>query len=398
MRWMFLAVAASLFSGQGQEERQQRMRLALASPEPRVEELMALRTARIDQALRSPERLWQFVTLPEPFYVERRAAAVQGRGSIPVEWVPRLWRAIGELRSEQQRHRWGLKSHPLSAAMNLPSSIEPERQRRIFGHGWSVPDRPIEYPLTREEREQAPWPWQVQVALGDLYSGLIPNTYAPLERDKAEAYLAAVLTMPCTTDEEAQWFVEATQSSSHFKTPAIMAALRNIGVNPALPGAAAQVSGMYADATRLWDDPRAYWIGYAGILNILRKTPHAVAREGAAYQAVHLREAFRDGAELRRPIPAAVILDMSRRGLTPDTGSEWKRLYTYVFSVVAALDEPPFQADRGMSPESPMVSQRLGEFRQWYEAQRSALEDLARQQQRELDEAERVLAGFEKCL
>ena len=51
-----------------------------------------------------------------------------------------------------------------------------------------------------------------------------------------------------------------------------------------------------------------------------------------------------------------------------------------------------------MSPESPMVSQRLGEFRQWYEAHRSALEDLARQQQRELDEAERVLAGFEKCL
>jgi len=48
------------------------------------------------------------------------------------------------------------------------------------------------------------------------------RTYAPLERDKAEAYLAAVLTMPCTTDEEAQWFVEATQSSSHFKTPAIM--------------------------------------------------------------------------------------------------------------------------------------------------------------------------------
>src|SRR5437867_3373029 len=217
MPWHFLVVTAALLFGQRPEERQERTRVALASPEPTVEKLMALRTERIDQALRSPELLWQFVTLPAPLYLERRAAALQGRGVIPVEWVPRLWRAIGELRREQQRHQWGLKSNPLSARMYSPPSSEPERQRRILGHDWSVPDQPIEYPLTPDERERAPWPWQVQVALRDLYNGLIPSTYAPLQREKAEAYLAAVIAMPCGTDDEAQSFVEAAQSSSHFK-------------------------------------------------------------------------------------------------------------------------------------------------------------------------------------
>lgn len=203
-RWHVLLVSAGLLFGQGADGRQQRARLALASAEPRVEDLMALRTDRIDRALRSPESLWQFVTLPEPFYLERRAAAVQGRGVIRVEWLPKLWRAIGELRHEVQLHHWGLKPHPLSSVMMGHASTEPERQRRILGHGWKAPNAPMDYPLTPEERERAPWPWQVEQALRDLHRGPIPSTYAPLEREKAEAYLAAVLTLPCGTDEEAQ--------------------------------------------------------------------------------------------------------------------------------------------------------------------------------------------------
>ncbi len=116
-----------------------------------------------------------------------------------------------------------------------------------------------------------------------------------------------------------------------------------------------------------------------------------------AYGARDLRTVFRDGNDYTRPIPAAVILDMSTRALDPQSGSNWERLYTYVFGVIAAVDEPPFPAESELSPDSPQVAQRLREFRQWYETRRASLEALAAQQKPELEETQRVLAGSEKC-
>ena len=55
MRWYLLVVISALLFGQGSPEREQRRKLAREFPEPGVEQLMALRSARIDEALRSPE-------------------------------------------------------------------------------------------------------------------------------------------------------------------------------------------------------------------------------------------------------------------------------------------------------------------------------------------------------
>ena len=261
----------------------------------------------------------------------------------------------------------------------------------ILGHQWTPPKELVEYPLTPAERERAPWPWQVQQALQDLYGGLVPSTYAPLERAKAEAYLAAVLTMPCGTDDEAQLLVQATQYSSHFKTPAVMGALRNIAMNPNHPLAAVQVTSMFADATRLWDDPASWAIGNAGMLDILRGSPHAAARNNAVYAIRNLREAFRSGGTTRRALPAAVILEASRRALDTTTAAEWDRLYVYAFSAIEALDDPPFPAERGMDPASPLVAQRLAAFGRWYDAERQGLQALAREQAAEVERSARVL-------
>ncbi len=164
-------------------------------------------------ALQSADALWAFVTAAEQNYVERRAAAYQAKGLVPVTWLPKIWTAIGELRREERAHGFGLKPHPLSSIALMPRGPEVERSRQILGHAWTAPAQPADYPLTPKEREDAPWPWQVKEALRDLSAGLIPSTYSPLERDKAGAYLSAVLTMPCGTDEEAQSFVEAVQGS-----------------------------------------------------------------------------------------------------------------------------------------------------------------------------------------
>jgi hypothetical protein len=389
--------ALTLLLWQVVDPRDQRIRLALATPEPTAEQLKAVNSARITAALQSAEALWAFVTAPEPSYLERRAAAYQAKGLVPVTWLPKVWAAIGELRREEREHGFGLKPHPLSSLAWTPPRGPARGVRQILGHSWTAPVQPLDYPLTPTEREEAPWPWQVREALRDLNAGLIPRTYAPLERAGADAYLSAALAMPCGTDDEAQSFVEAVQGSSHYKTPAIMGALRNIATNPRLPIAAIHAGTTYADATRLWNDPRSWALGAAGLVDMLRNSPHVEARKTAAYSARSLREAFADGRTRRRPLPAAVILELSRLALDPAAGDEWTRLYAYAFSVVEALDDPPFKAERGMAPLAPDVARRLRDFTVWLEPHRRGLEELAAAQQPAIDEANEMLARSATC-
>jgi len=397
MTWRVLLCAVTVLLGQIPAERLQRMRLAEANPIPGSTQLQAVRSDRITRALRSPDDLWAFVTSAEPMYLERRAAAYQAKGLVPVTWLPKIWRAIGELRREQASSEFLLKSHPISATVYMPQGPRREGPRSILGHTWTPPAQPIDYPLTPRERERAPWPWQVQQALNDLTGGLVPSTYSPLEREKADAYLAAVLTMPCATDEEATWLISAVQSSSHHKTPAIMATLLNIALNPRLPLAAVQVGTTYADATRLWNDPRAWDLGAAGLLEILRNSPHIEGRRTAAYSAKSLRERFADGRTTSRPLPAAVLLEMSRLALDPAAGNEWTRLYVYALSVVEALDEKPFLPQRGMDPASPDVQRRLKDFAAWFAEHRRELDALAAAQHPAIDAAQRILAQTTTC-
>ena len=214
---------------------------------------------------------------------------------------------------------------------------------------------------------------------------------------KADAYLSAVLTMPCGTDDEAKLLLEASHGTSHYKTPAIMAAWRNMALNPQFPIAAIQVGASYADATRLWNDPRSWAIGAAGMAEILRDTPHPQARHSVGAWARSLREVFVDGHDRRRPLPAAVILEMSRLALDYRVEDQWTRLYVYAFSVIEALDEPPFPAARNMEPSSPDVARRLGEFGDWFAQHRRELEDLAAAQKPAIDEAAARLAGTATC-
>ncbi len=176
-----------------------------------------------------------------------------------------------------------------------------------------------------------------------------------------------------------------------------MGALRNIATNPAHPIAAIHAATTYADATRLWTDPRSWALGAAGLADILRGSPHTEARQTAAYSARSLREAFADGGTRPRQLPAAVILEMSRLALDPAAGDEWTRLYVYVFGVIKALDDPPFPAERGMDPRSPDVAKRLGDFSAWFARHRRELETLAAAQKPAIDEAAAILARTTTC-
>jgi hypothetical protein len=167
-------------------------------------------------------------------------------------------------------------------------------------------------------------------------------------------------------------------------------------MNPQFPRAAVEVGSDYATATRLWDDPRSWALGAAGLAGILRSSPNRQGRETAAYSAKELREVW-NGRTRRRPLPAQVILELSRLALDPTSGNDWGRLYVYVFSVIEALDDPPFPAARNMDPASPDVGRRLGEFAAWFEQHRGELEKLAAAQTPAIDEAAAMLAQTATC-
>lgn len=367
--------------------RRARRELAKKDQPVAYEALMALRSGRISRALQSPESLLVFIAQPRSFYLERRAAAMQSKGLIPMSWVPRLWEMIAEL--QRNGTDWGLAPHPLYGMGGLYYDWSDTTQfapRMILGHKWTPLRKPTDYPLTPSERERAPWPWQVQQALRDALSGLVPGS----DRSKAEAYLAAVMTMPCGTDEEAQLFVQASWYSYQIKTSEIMGALRNIALNPRHTLASVHVTNDFASSMQRWDDSAAWGIGNAGMMDILRDSPNVSARDNSAYGLKYLGEALRDGRTVKRKIPAALLLEAGRRAMDPATGSEWNRLYAYVFSIAEAYGGA-VKSERGMDPQSPLVAQRLSEFRRWFDAERPRLELLAAEQAIEVDAARRLI-------
>src|SRR5207248_2754110 len=120
------------------------------------------------------------------------------------------------------------------------------RERQVLGHLWVVPEKAIPYPLTWPEGAQAPWPWQVQQALSQLYACLAPDDLA-----KAAAWLDEALKLPWGTDSEALTFVHLANHSHHLKTLAVMARWRSIALDSSKPNAARDVAVFLSEAISL---------------------------------------------------------------------------------------------------------------------------------------------------
>jgi hypothetical protein len=366
-----------------------RLRLAMANPLP-LDQLAAMRSPRITRALQSAESLFAFVTSPEQSYLERRAVAAQSAGLVPVEWLPRLVSAMTELRRAQRQppRNWGLLPSPASSQGSVPWTRDSatSRPRRVLGAVWTPPDRPIAYPLTAEERERAPWPWQVQDALVVVYWRLVRFT---LDSGQMDTYRAALMTMPCRTNEEAQSFVMAAARAA--PSPETLAALINI-VLAEHPNASIQALLQFGSAVRSWRDERAWGIGAAGVLKVLTTVRDESLRRSAAATLRQLREQFPNIAG-RRPLPAAVVIELNRLALDSAVGTPWDRLHAYVFAVMEALDDPPFTPDRRMPRDSPEVAARLADFEHWLNAHRRELRNLASEQQPLVDAGARSLTA-----
>ena len=149
----------------------------------------------------NPERLWEYLTSPNTPFLHRMGAAYRSRDRFPYRWVPRVMRAIRDLRQEEQAHNWGLRFNPAgqrvlevnvstvktSKSFSRLASDEQGRRRTILGRPWELPIEPSGFvPVHWEETAKAPWPLQVKEVLTRWLSwskpriGGIPNS--PLKK------------------------------------------------------------------------------------------------------------------------------------------------------------------------------------------------------------------------
>ncbi|HQY65113.1 MAG TPA: hypothetical protein PK141_27155, partial [Polyangiaceae bacterium] len=360
-------------------------------------------TPAITAALREPERAWSLLTAPTTPYLERRALAYQWKSTFQLDYLPRLTRALTQLRPEAAAHGWGLDPHPdpladpLAAALARgrggPTDADGSRVTSVFGVPWTarrLPDGRRDYPLTWEEEAAAPWPWQVHRTLEELFTSLFPRSTGSSQLAAERAWLEACATLPWASDDDASILVEASLGARRVKTQLVMGLWHAISVSAAHPRAAVLVSRSVADAAYAWDAPESQVVAEVITVDVMASSNWA-AREHAAYGLRRLARRSRGGVDEKLPPPSTAILAALVLSQDPAAGDSWKRLYVYGFSALEAMAAPPFVPDRTIAPSGPAAAARADELARWFVTNRASLEAESTARKKTLDPARRAL-------
>jgi hypothetical protein len=226
-------VSVGMISAQRVSER---FDLAQRSPrpcEPTKKSPCGADEAMVHAALVSPARAWDFITSPTTGYINRRFAASEAGKTIPADWIPRILDARRDLAIEQKLHHFGIQNNPFSAQGPWWEKTPRDRtggevRRNILGNDFVVPEAWVDFPLTDQELRGSPWPFQVGLALGDLYSAIIRD-------GDAAAIDSVALRLPCADNIEAEVLADLTSGvarEQHYAPSAVFGTWLNIIKNP----------------------------------------------------------------------------------------------------------------------------------------------------------------------
>jgi hypothetical protein len=353
--------------------------------------------ARVAEALRSPDAFLAFVTAPETRWADRTAAVTRAypagadrilavpekllprdsalapapaRFVLPASYLARVRAMHAEMEREHWEHRFAItpefpEVHAYLAQPRPPGDTL-RRERTILGHPWTVPAARVTYPATPEEAARAPWPWQVHRMMLALWLGLRSAT-------PADELHAAVLALPCGTEEEQRVFLTEAAAYAHRTravTPEIMGALRNLGLRP--PARAIDA----LQGVRLSPADEAFWMGEAVMVDLAER----VADGHLSSLAFHLPDlldgpSYGDGPIRRPDRPYAAFLALGRRIDAMDPALHWtERGYAAEYYLRAA--DPAFFATvpRETLSDSTEFEELARAFRRWFAAHRAELE------------------------
>jgi hypothetical protein len=329
----------------------------------------------LSRALSHPETLLQFTTSPETAYADRRAAAVQGATHILVTQMPIVLKDRDEMREQGWTTGWGLKPNPLDQVRHFYLNDDPVTLN-VLGHIWQSPTKRLPYPITWDEESRAPWPWQAEQALEDLFNRMIPSIYRGGE-ESCRRWIDVTLTMPCANDAEAARFIEATQAVGNFKTSAVMARWRQIAGDPSMPTSTSQLAMHLGESVaQLGNDERAQGLVQLVFLALM-KQPGPKDNLLLNVDLHSMRTQLR-GTPNRLPVPATTVLEYCKLAVDPASADDYSRLYCFVLPVCRTIDDPPVTFRRNLDPKSPEVQEDLKLFSDWFKTNRPYWEAAAK--------------------
>ena len=158
-------------------------------------------TRAVERALRSAETTWQFLVAPDSPYAERLSVARASGRVLDASYLRRIYDARDDLQRSYAAYAPEMPKESAGGSLGVPAT--PGKSVRLLGHEWIIPPTRPAYPMTFEQRSQAPWPWQAANALDDAWRSI-------LERVDFSSFMAYVRTLPCKRERDAKFVRELT--------------------------------------------------------------------------------------------------------------------------------------------------------------------------------------------
>jgi hypothetical protein len=154
------------------------------------------KSVAVTQALLPGADLWAFVTDPATPYRDRMLAARLGGGALRPKQLPELWRAQADINRPAVPRLTSPCDYITSASLRpdfwpgrrRAFGVLPFKPRSVLFSGKRF-DEPFEYPVAQEERDRAPWVWQMERMLPVLAKS-VGAYYAQPEHYAAMAEVA----------------------------------------------------------------------------------------------------------------------------------------------------------------------------------------------------------------
>lgn len=347
----------------------------------------------LTEALTSYEKLWDFLTSPETPYCERLVAAKKGQHLFDLEKLPVLQDTLEELgyAATIVRSRPGIASASIYLGDYKPTMV--------LGHHWTPPTERVPWPLTAEDFETVPWPWQVSTVLSCLREVLEQRVWTFEDR---KIRYQQMLARPCNTRLEALGVAKASHWLDWFKPTEedwpmlmqVLASWRNLILNPDFKSVNRALIEDIALLNKGWNETEYRWVPQAILLEILEKSPNEATKMYTVHDFFRLYFVTNDRRHFRLPIPATLTL-ASLDYVQKSRGSVDDRFYAAKL-LVTLFKQAPFKVNLFEYP-CRIEEDQLKAMLDWLELQRPVLEADAVEEGPRLKKARLRLPDLDHC-
>jgi hypothetical protein len=316
------------------------------------------RSAAVSMALGSAASLWSFVTDPRTPFLDRLLAANEGGPVIMPEQLPVVLQTAAEARSRNT----GVHDSPCEY---LPFH---GMHRTI---DWSTrSSTSIDYPVTREQRDHAPVPWQMQQVLPVLLRSM--GSYYSSHPDRYPLLSEAAWKWHPHNFEEA-----SVRSDVLLRGPRNAALVENIvrlALDDKFPDKAA---GAAADLYVYGNDDSHFeeLVHAAQIIILQRAKAERVVSEAAFWTRRLATDKYGSygAGQLKNIRSATAILALSRWALDRHVNS-WTRYISYAGEICSMVADPPYHPEQNMHGKENELAAALSDFEFWFAKQKERLE------------------------